>query len=95
MFGISRALAKRRSLDFKMAPRTGVARLYRERLPRGGVAKASVAAADNAVLREPLDALTNLLSRFDGRIFGAYVVGSWKLDPSLFLDTAQPIDFLH
>jgi HAD superfamily hydrolase (TIGR01509 family) len=33
--------------------------------------------------------LTKLLSRFEGRIFSAYEVGSWKPDPGLFLHAAQ------
>jgi HAD superfamily hydrolase (TIGR01509 family) len=32
--------------------------------------------------------LTGLLPRFEGRIFSAYEVGSWKPDPGLFLHTA-------
>ena len=33
--------------------------------------------------------LTKLLGRFEGRIFSAYEVGSWKPDPGLFLHAAQ------
>lgn len=33
--------------------------------------------------------LTKLLDRFEGRIFSAYEVGSWKPDPGLFLHAAQ------
>ena len=33
--------------------------------------------------------LTGLLPRFDGRIFSAYEVGSWKPDPGLFLHAAE------
>jgi HAD superfamily hydrolase (TIGR01509 family) len=35
--------------------------------------------------------LTNLLDRFEGRIFSAYEVGSWKPDPGLFLHAAQTL----
>ena len=35
--------------------------------------------------------LTKLLSRFEGRIFSAYEVGSWKPDPGLFLHAAQTL----
>ena len=33
--------------------------------------------------------LTRLLGHFEGRIFSAYEVGSWKPDPGLFLHAAQ------
>lgn len=33
--------------------------------------------------------LTSLLSRFEGRIFSAYEVGSWKPEPGLFLHAAK------
>ena len=33
--------------------------------------------------------LTKLLAHFEGRIFSAYEVGSWKPDPGLFLHAAQ------
>jgi HAD superfamily hydrolase (TIGR01509 family) len=33
--------------------------------------------------------LTKLLTHFEGRIFSAYEVGSWKPDPGLFLHAAQ------
>ncbi|MDN5000419.1 HAD-IA family hydrolase [Bradyrhizobium sp. GCM10027634] len=33
--------------------------------------------------------LTELLGHFEGRIFSAYEVGSWKPDPGLFLHAAQ------
>ena len=33
--------------------------------------------------------LTKLLGHFEGRIFSAYEVGSWKPDPGLFLHAAQ------
>ena len=33
--------------------------------------------------------LTKLLNYFEGRIFSAYDVGSWKPDPDLFLHAAQ------
>src|SRR5260370_18225794 len=42
-------------LDFKMAPRTGVAHLYLSALPRAPVANANVAAADKAVLYVSVD----------------------------------------
>jgi HAD superfamily hydrolase (TIGR01509 family) len=35
--------------------------------------------------------LTKLLSRFEGRIFSAYEVGSWKPAPGLFLHAAQTL----
>jgi HAD superfamily hydrolase (TIGR01509 family) len=35
--------------------------------------------------------LTELLSYFEGRIFSAYEVGSWKPDPGLFLHAAQTL----
>jgi HAD superfamily hydrolase (TIGR01509 family) len=35
--------------------------------------------------------LTKLLSRFEGRIFSAYEVGSWKPDPGLLLHAAQTL----
>jgi HAD superfamily hydrolase (TIGR01509 family) len=35
--------------------------------------------------------LTKLSSRFDGRMFSAYEVGSWKPDPGLFLHAAQTL----
>lgn len=35
--------------------------------------------------------LTKLLARFEGRIFSAYDVGSWKPDPGLFLHAAQKL----
>jgi HAD superfamily hydrolase (TIGR01509 family) len=35
--------------------------------------------------------LTKLLSRFEGRIFSAYEVGSWKPDPGLFLHAARTL----
>jgi HAD superfamily hydrolase (TIGR01509 family) len=35
--------------------------------------------------------LTKLLNRFEGRIFSAYEVGSWKPDPGLFLHVAQTL----
>jgi HAD superfamily hydrolase (TIGR01509 family) len=35
--------------------------------------------------------LTKLLGRFEGRIFSAYEVGSWKPDPGLFLHAAQKL----
>ena len=33
--------------------------------------------------------LTGLMARFEGRIFSAYEVGSWKPDPGLFLHAAN------
>jgi len=35
--------------------------------------------------------LTSLLGHFEGRIFSAYEVGSWKPDPGLFLHAAQTL----
>lgn len=35
--------------------------------------------------------LTKLLGHFEGRIFSAYEVGSWKPDPGLFLHAAQQL----
>jgi len=35
--------------------------------------------------------LTKLLEHFEGRIFSAYEVGSWKPDPGLFLHAAQTL----
>jgi HAD superfamily hydrolase (TIGR01509 family) len=35
--------------------------------------------------------LTNLLSHFEGRIFSAYELGSWKPAPGLFLHAAQTL----
>ena len=35
--------------------------------------------------------LTKLLGHFEGRIFSAYEVGSWKPDPGLFLHTAKTL----
>lgn len=35
--------------------------------------------------------LTNLLPRFEGRIFSAYEVGSWKPEPGLFLHAARTL----
>jgi HAD superfamily hydrolase (TIGR01509 family) len=35
--------------------------------------------------------LTNLLAHFEGRIFSAYEVGSWKPDPGLFLHAARTL----
>ena len=35
--------------------------------------------------------LTKLLNHFEGRIFSAYEVGSWKPDPGLFLHAAQAL----
>ncbi|WP_316206726.1 MULTISPECIES: HAD family hydrolase [unclassified Bradyrhizobium] len=35
--------------------------------------------------------LTKLLERFEGRIFSAYEVGSWKPDPGLFPHAAQTL----
>jgi HAD superfamily hydrolase (TIGR01509 family) len=35
--------------------------------------------------------LTKLLDRFEGRIFSAYEVGSWKPDPGLFLHAVQTL----
>jgi HAD superfamily hydrolase (TIGR01509 family) len=35
--------------------------------------------------------LTKLLGHFEGRIFSAYEVGSWKPDPGLFLHAAQTL----
>jgi HAD superfamily hydrolase (TIGR01509 family) len=35
--------------------------------------------------------LTKLLDRFEGRIFSAYEVGSWKPDPGLFLHAAHTL----
>ncbi|WP_316203625.1 HAD family hydrolase [Bradyrhizobium sp. SZCCHNS3051] len=35
--------------------------------------------------------LAKLLDRFEGRIFSAYEVGSWKPDPGLFLHAAQTL----
>ncbi|MBR0708307.1 MULTISPECIES: HAD family hydrolase [Bradyrhizobium] len=35
--------------------------------------------------------LTKLLARFEGRIFSAYEVGSWKPEPGLFLHAAQTL----
>ena len=35
--------------------------------------------------------LTNPLSHFEGRLFSAYEVGSWKPDPGLFLHTARTL----
>jgi HAD superfamily hydrolase (TIGR01509 family) len=35
--------------------------------------------------------LTELLSRFEGRIYSAYDVGSWKPDPGLFLHAARTL----
>ncbi|HSD37334.1 MAG TPA: HAD-IA family hydrolase [Rhodocyclaceae bacterium] len=37
--------------------------------------------------------VTGLLPFFDGRIFSAYDVGSWKPDPGLFLHAAQAMGF--
>lgn len=36
--------------------------------------------------------LAKLLDRFEGRIFSAYEVGSWKPDPGLFLHAARTMD---
>jgi HAD superfamily hydrolase (TIGR01509 family) len=35
--------------------------------------------------------LTKLLGHFEGRIFSAYDVGSWKSDPGLFLHAARAL----
>lgn len=35
--------------------------------------------------------LTDLMTRFEGRIFSAYEVGVWKPDPGLFLHAAQAL----
>ncbi len=35
--------------------------------------------------------LTKLQGRFEGRVFSAYEVGSWKPDPGLFLHAAQTL----
>jgi beta-phosphoglucomutase-like phosphatase (HAD superfamily) len=35
--------------------------------------------------------LTKLLPHFEGRIFSAYEVGSWKPDPGLFLHSARSL----
>jgi HAD superfamily hydrolase (TIGR01509 family) len=35
--------------------------------------------------------LTELLGHFEGRLFSAYEVGSWKPDPGLFLHAAQAL----
>ncbi len=35
--------------------------------------------------------LTSLLARFEGRIFSAYEVGSWKPEPGLFLHAARSL----
>jgi HAD superfamily hydrolase (TIGR01509 family) len=43
-----------------------------------------------AKLRHTLG-LTKLLGRFEGRIFSAYEVGSWKPDPGLFLHAAKAL----
>jgi HAD superfamily hydrolase (TIGR01509 family) len=36
--------------------------------------------------------LTKLLDRFEGHIFSAYEVGSWKPDPGLFLHAARTLE---
>ena len=35
--------------------------------------------------------LTGLMARFEGRVFSAYEVGSWKPDPGLFLHAARTL----
>lgn len=37
--------------------------------------------------------VTNLLPRFEGRIFSSYQIGSWKPAPDLFLHTAKSMGF--
>ncbi|WP_190810821.1 HAD family hydrolase [Flagellimonas sp. S3867] len=37
--------------------------------------------------------LTNLIEKFDGRIFSSYEIGSWKPDPGIFLHAAGKMGF--
>ena len=53
--------------------------------------KVPVCVASNGPMSKLTHALglTRLLAHFEGRIFSAYEVGSWKPDPGLFLHAAQ------
>jgi HAD superfamily hydrolase (TIGR01509 family) len=53
--------------------------------------KVPVCVASNGPMSKLTHALglTRLLGHFEGRIFSAYEVGSWKPDPGLFLHAAQ------
>ena len=53
--------------------------------------KVPVCVASNGPMSKLTHALglTRLLAHFEGRIFSAYEVGSWKPDPGLFLHVAQ------
>lgn len=37
--------------------------------------------------------ITNLISKFEGRIFSSYEIGSWKPDPGIFLYAAKRMGF--
>jgi HAD superfamily hydrolase (TIGR01509 family) len=46
-----------------------------------------------AKIRQALE-VSGLWSYFDGRVFSAYEVGSWKPDPGLFLHAAEAMGFM-
>lgn len=97
---IERRAGKPVEEDFIEAVRTATAEAFEKglRATRGihdaleAITTLSCVASNGPMkkLRQTLG-LTGLLARFEGRIFSAYEVGSWKPDPGLFLHAARTL----
>jgi HAD superfamily hydrolase (TIGR01509 family) len=95
---IEQKLGKKLPLDFVAQFRARTAAAFeRELLPVEGIETAldkidlPICVASNGPLEKIKLALrvTNLLHRFEGRIFSSYEIGSWKPAPDLFLSAAK------
>lgn len=95
---IEQKLGKKMPPDFVTQLRTRTAEVFeRELLPVEGIEAAleqinlPICVASSGPLDKIKLALrvTNLLSRFEGKIFSSYEIGSWKPAPDLFLYAAK------
>ncbi|MEH1808020.1 HAD family hydrolase [Nostoc sp.] len=99
---IEQRLGKKMPQDFVTQLRTRTAEAFeRELLPVEGIEAAldkinlpiCVASSDPPEKIKLALRVTNLLSRFEGRIFSSYEIGSWKPAPDLFLYAAKNMGF--
>jgi HAD superfamily hydrolase (TIGR01509 family) len=97
LLAVERKLGRPLPADFEATARLRMAEMFRERLQPMPQAAATLAAlhvpycvASNGprAKTELTLGLTGLLPLFEGRVFSAYDVGSWKPDPGLFLHAA-------
>ncbi|MFS0518716.1 HAD family hydrolase [Nostoc sp. UIC 10607] len=95
---IEQRLGKKMPQDFVTQLRTRTAKAFeRELLPVQGIEAAldkinlPICVASSGPIEKIKLALrvTNLLPRFEGRIFSSYEIGSWKPAPDLFLYAAK------